>query len=297
MITSMTGFASVSREDPLAIVAVTLKSVNHRYLDLQVRAPQSLSTLEPALRALVQQHVTRGRVEMAVSLQLRKPATLEVELNPVFVSALAAALERAREAGLVSGTLSPGDLVRIPQALSIREQAGEADEAEARALGALVERTLAEALSSLDEMRQREGRSLRADLDARLRTLAAAIDQVAAEAERGEEALPARLLARVEELRGDLDLDPAAISQEVVKFVSRSDISEELVRFRAHLEHWNELADGPEPCGRKLDFLLQEMNREINTIGSKAEGRRTGELVVAVKAELEKMREQVQNVE
>jgi len=146
-------------------------------------------------------------------------------------------------------------------------------------------------------MRQREGRSLRTDLDGRLRTLAAAIDEVAADAERGEEALRARLVARVEELRGNLELDAAALSQEVVKFVSRSDISEELVRFRAHLEHWNELADGPEPCGRKLDFLLQEMNRESNTIGSKAEGRRTGELVVAVKAELEKMREQVQNVE
>ena len=297
MITSMTGFASVSREDPLAIVALTLKSVNHRYLDLQVRAPQSLSTLEPALRAHVQRHVTRGRVEMAVSLQMRKAPTLEVELNPVFVSALSAALDRAREAGLVSGSLSPGDLVRMPQALSIREQAAEADEAESRSVAALVERTLLEALASLDEMRQREGRSLRADLDARLRTLATAIDEVAADAERGEEALRARLVARVEELRGNLELDAAALSQEVVKFVSRSDISEELVRFRAHLEHWNELADGPEPCGRKLDFLLQEMNREINTIGSKAEGRRTGELVVAVKAELEKMREQVQNVE
>ena len=297
MINSMTGFASVSREDPLATVAVTLKSVNHRYLDLQVRAPQLLAAQEPALRARVQQHVTRGRVEMAVSLQLRKPPTLEVELNALFVGALASALEQARQAGLVSGTLSPGDLVRLPQALTIREQPAEADESESQAVAALVERTLGDALASLDEMRQREGRSLRTDLDGRLRTLAAAIDEVAGEAQRGEEALRGRLAARIEELRGSADLDPTALAQEVVRFVSRSDISEELVRFRAHLDHWNELADGPEACGRKLDFLLQEMNREINTIGSKAEGRRTGELVVAVKAELEKMREQVQNVE
>jgi len=297
MITSMTGFASVSREDQLATVAVTLKSVNHRYLDLQVRAPQVLAALEPGFRAIVQQHVTRGRVEMAVSLQLRKTPTVDVELNAPFVTALSSALEQAREAGLVSGTLSAGDLVRLPQALSIREQAVEGDEAEFQSVGALVEHTLEDALVSLDEMRQREGRSLRADLDGRLRTLAAAIDEVVQEAQRGEEALRQRLAARVEELRGDLELDPAALAQEVVKFVARSDISEELVRFRAHLDHWNELADGPEPCGRKLDFLLQEMNREINTIGSKAEGRRAGELVVRVKAELEKMREQVQNVE
>jgi uncharacterized protein (TIGR00255 family) len=297
MITSMTGFASVSREDALATVAVTLKSVNHRYLDLQVRAPQALAGLEPALRARVQALVTRGRVEMAVSLQLRKPPTLEVELNAPFVEALSSALEQARQAGLVSGTLAPGDLVRLPQALSIREQAAEADEAEAAAIASLVERTLIDAMASLDEMRRREGRSLRTDLDGRLRTLAAAIDEVAGEAQRGEDLLRERLSARVEELRGSVELDPAALAQEVVKFVSRSDISEELVRFRAHVDHWNELADGAEPCGRKLDFLLQEMNREINTIGSKAEGRRTGELVVTVKAELEKMREQVQNVE
>ena len=138
MINSMTGFASVSREDPLATVAVTLKSVNHRYLDLQVRAPQLLAAQEPALRARVQQHVTRGRVEMAVNLQLRKQPTLEVELNALFVGALASALEQARQAGLDSGTLSPDDLVRLAQALTIREQPAVADEIESRAVAALV---------------------------------------------------------------------------------------------------------------------------------------------------------------
>ena len=107
----------------------------------------------------------------------------------------------------------------------------------------------------------------------------------------------ARLEERVRELRADALADEAVIAQEIAKFVGRSDITEEVVRFRGHLEHWRALSDAPEPCGRKLDFLLQEMNREVNTVGSKAEGAAVSEVVVALKAELEKMREQVQNVE
>jgi uncharacterized protein (TIGR00255 family) len=297
MITSMTGFASVSREDDLASVAVTLKAVNHRYLDFQVRAPQWLAPLEPAMRALVQKRVTRGRVEMSVALQMRRAAAVEVELNLPLVNALVTAVDEARAAGLVEGVLGPGDLLRLPQALTIREQASPAGEGDLAAIGGLVERTVGDALGALDEMRRHEGRSLRADLDARRATLASSIDEVGRETERGEAELRARLARRVDELRGDLAIEPAALAQEVVKFVARSDISEELVRFRAHLDHWATLSDGPEPCGRKLDFLLQEMNREVNTIGSKAEGRGISELIVGMKAELEKMREQVRNVE
>ena len=297
MITSMTGFASVSRDDDVATVTVTVKAVNHRYLDLQLRAPQWLTSLEPTVRAIAQKRVTRGRLEVAITVLMRRPPGIEVELNAPFVNALATALDQAREAGLVDGLLSPGDLVRLPQALTIREQAAGEGEQDLGTVGTLVERAAEEALAALDEMRRHEGRNLRVDLDGRRAALAAAIDQVEREVGRGEAELRARLAKRVEDLRGDLSLDPAAIAQEVVKFVARSDISEELVRFRAHLDHWAALSDGPEPCGRKLDFLLQEMNREVNTIGSKAEGRAISELVVGLKADLEKMREQVQNVE
>jgi uncharacterized protein (TIGR00255 family) len=123
------------------------------------------------------------------------------------------------------------------------------------------------------------------------------IEQVAAAAVDGEQTLQTRLAVRVQDLAGSIATDPAAVAQEIVRFVARSDISEELVRFRAHLVHWQELGAGPEPCGRKLDFLLQEMNREINTIGSKAEGLQVSPLIVEVKSELERMREQVQNIE
>jgi uncharacterized protein (TIGR00255 family) len=297
MITSMTGFASVTRENDLATVGVTVKAVNHRFLDLLVRAPQVLASFEPALRGAVQRRVSRGRVEVTVGLQFRRPPSYEVELNLPLVGTLASALDRAREAGLVAGPLAPGDLLRLPQGLSIRERGPVGSDDEVSGVGDLATQATEAAVDELDRMRAHEGRLLRADLDARRAALAAAIERLEGEATAGTADLRERLARRVAELAGDPGVEPALIAQEIVRTAARADISEELVRFRAHLEHWGTLSDGPEPCGRKLEFLLQEMNREVNTIGSKAEGRHVGEIVVHVKAELEKMREQVQNVE
>jgi uncharacterized protein (TIGR00255 family) len=146
-------------------------------------------------------------------------------------------------------------------------------------------------------MRTTEGGFLRTDLDARRAQLGTLFEQAAQAAELGMAGLQARLAERVRELRADSLADEATIAQEIARFVGRSDITEEVVRFRGHIEHWQSLSDGPEPCGRKLDFLLQEMNREVNTTASKAEGPAVSEIIVSLKAELEKMREQVQNVE
>ena len=299
MIKSMTGFASLTRDDESATIGVTVRSVNHRFLDLQIRIPPSIATLEPRLRALVQQRVARGRVEVSITIQQRRPPALQVELNEAFLEALGVALERARVQGLVSGTLSPGDLLRFPQALTIREktedEVTQADQA--ITLGGRVEEAVAAALDDLDVMRTQEGTYIRADLDARREQLAGLYDRVATAAADGLEMLRTRLAERVRELRADALADETTIAQEIAKFAGRSDISEEVVRFRGHLDHWQALSDSPEPCGRKLDFLLQEMNREVNTTGSKAEGPVVSEVIVALKAELEKMREQVQNVE
>jgi uncharacterized protein (TIGR00255 family) len=146
-------------------------------------------------------------------------------------------------------------------------------------------------------MRVHEGEHLRADLDQRRATVADLVERIAAAADEGRAAVEQRLRERVGELRAELAVDEALVAQEVVRWAARSDISEEVARFRGHVAHWNALADSAEPCGRKLDFLLQEMNREVNTMASKADGLRVSELIIAAKAELEKMREQVQNVE
>jgi uncharacterized protein (TIGR00255 family) len=146
-------------------------------------------------------------------------------------------------------------------------------------------------------MRFREGDHLRADLDARRAFVADLVERIALAADEGRGRMEARIADRVRELRTELQADEVAVAQEIVRMAARSDISEEVARFRAHVLHWVALADAIEPCGRRLDFLLQEMNREVNTMGSKADGLRVSELIIAAKAELEKMREQVQNVE
>jgi uncharacterized protein (TIGR00255 family) len=285
----------LTRDDDAATIAVTVKSVNHRFLDLQLRVPASLGALESRVRALVQQRIARGRVEVGVSVQQRRTPSVEVELNDAFLQALGAALDQARDRGHISGTMTPGDLLRFPQALAIRErQETVADETD---LLRRVEGAIADAIGELDTMRSREGEILRADLEARRTMLGELFDRAAAASDAGMATLRERLEQRVRELRADTGVDDAMVAQEIAKFVGRSDITEEVVRFRGHLEHWKALTESAEPCGRKLDFLLQEMNREVNTLASKAEGVGVSELVVALKAELERLREQVQNVE
>jgi uncharacterized protein (TIGR00255 family) len=297
VIKSMTGFASVAREDDRATLTVTIRALNHRYLDLQLRVPQSLSAMESDIRGLVGRHVGRGRVELGISLQLRQTPGVDVEFNEEFGRALETALERARARGLVSGTLSPGDLLRMPQAITIRDRQLADDETAQQAIAAQAREVVGQALRDLDTMRSREGDHLRADLDQRRTLVADLVERIAVAADEGRSGMEERLRERVRELRTELQADETAVAQEIVRMAARSDISEEVARFRAHVSHWVTLADGAEPCGRKLDFLLQEMNREVNTMGSKADGLRVSELIISAKAELEKMREQVQNVE
>jgi uncharacterized protein (TIGR00255 family) len=296
MIKSMTGFTALTQEDE-ATIAVTIRAVNHRHLDLQLRSPQALAAIEAGIRGLVAKHVARGRIELSVSLQLRQTPGVDVEFNEEFGRALEAALEQARARGLVNGALTPGDLLRLPQAITIHDRQPIDDEASQAALAAAARDAVGHALVDLDSMRSREGDHLRADLDSRRTFVADLVERISTAADEGRAAMEQRIADRVRELRTELQADETAVAQEIVRMASRSDISEEVERFRAHVSHWVALADSAEPCGRKLDFLLQEMNREVNTMGSKADGLRVSELIIAAKAELEKMREQVQNVE
>jgi uncharacterized protein (TIGR00255 family) len=293
----MTGFASIGRESPDGRVSVTIKSVNHRFLDLAVKAPAALAAVETRVRARVQQRLARGRVEATLTADATARPERDVVLDEVLLGKVAAAIETARSRGFVTGELGVSDLLRLPQVLDVRVRPAGESTGLPDPLAALVDEVVDDALDALVVMRETEGRFMGADLETRLTAIAGFVDAIEAESRLGQEQLETRLRARLAALPLDVQGDPAAIAQEIVRFVARSDIDEEVVRMRSHLEHWRSLAAGPEPCGRKLDFLVQEMNREINTMGSKVEGARATEIVIAAKAELERVREQTQNVE
>lgn len=298
MIRSMTGFAAVARDGAAGTVNVTIKSVNHRFLDVVVKAPQSLGALEARAKALVQQKLTRGRVEITLGADVRELPDREVVLDEALLDRVAAALEVARARGVITGGLTASDLLRIPQVLDIRTKSIDtAGAGSTPVVAELVDVAMTAAIETLAGMRETEGRLLAADLEQRLATIQGFVETLESAAREAQQTLETRLRERVAQLPPDLRGEASAVSQEIVRFVARSDIDEEVVRMRSHLEHWRALAAGPEPCGRKLDFLVQEMNREINTMGSKAEGTRAIETVIAAKAELERIREQVQNVE
>jgi uncharacterized protein (TIGR00255 family) len=293
----MTGFAAMSEEADGQKVHVTLKSVNHRFLDVVVKTPAFLAPCESRVRALVQQRLVRGRVEVALGAEFLTMPEREVVLDEALLDRIAQVLDHAKKKGVVTGSLSVSDVVRIPQVLDIRVKNTDAASGLPAEALALVERVVGAAIEALVVMRETEGRFLGADLEARLATFGTFVDDLARRAHEGQGRLETRLRERLASLPADLVGDGLAVAQEVVRFVARSDVDEEVVRLRGHISHWRELAGGPEACGRKLDFLVQEMNREINTIGAKVEGPGATEVVIAAKAELERVREQVQNVE
>ena len=295
MIKSMTGFASLARETDQASVTVTAKSVNHRYLDIQIKAPKVLDELEQQLRTLVQGQLSRGRIDLSLSVVQKGPGKVVLEINDSLVAALSEAAEAARQREIVKEGLTVGELFRFPQVVSVKEEP--LDRVAWHELCENVVELTDDTLVQLDAMRQKEGEFLQRDLEERAKALGVLIDGIVNESDAGDEALRERLVARVAEIEERVDVDPLLVAQEVVRWAARSDIHEEVSRLRGHLEHMKQLVSEAAACGRKLDFLIQEMNREVNTIGSKAEGGTMSELVVAAKSEIEKLREQVQNVE
>ena len=295
MIRSMTGFASETYEDDLVSLGVTVRSVNHRYLDVQIRLPSVFAELEHELRGLVQRYVSRGRVELSLTSRLKTEVPVELMVNERLVSVLVKMTEQAKRRGWVEKGLTAGDLLRFPKVVTFRDLP--ADKGEWQEICKRVADTTGKVLSELDRMRSREGEFLQTDLDERVAAVRSLVDQVVIEADIGTAALRSRLTDRIDDLGSTVQTDSILVAQEVVKWAARSDIHEEVARLRGHFEHASGLVQALSPCGRKLDFLVQEMNREVNTIGSKAQGSEIGKLVVMAKAELEKLREQIQNVE
>jgi uncharacterized protein (TIGR00255 family) len=295
MILSMTGFGSASFRLADTPFAIEVRSVNQRHLDVRVRLPRALAALEPELRARIQEKFERGKLECSVTAPGGDALTPRLEIDPAALRAyLEAAQALEREHGLrVSGS---AELLALPGVARLVEPELEGDELRRALLPALDA-----AIAGLAAMRAAEGEALARDLEARLARILELAGELEARAGEVAQSVRERLRKRARQLEAEVGVvDEARLHQELALAADRLDISEEIVRLRSHVEQFRKLLAGAgpgKPAGRRLEFLLQEMSREANTLGAKGADAPAAHLVVELKTELERMREQVQNVE
>ncbi|HEY2352070.1 MAG TPA: YicC/YloC family endoribonuclease [Candidatus Acidoferrum sp.] len=297
---SMTGYAQARAETTDLALRVSVKSVNHRFLDLKMRLPEGLEIYEPRLRQVVREHIHRGHVELQVSVEPRTAATIHV--NQELVKAYLRAAEALRQETRAAADVDVVALLRLPGVISGSGVATPENEETQEQLGRALEDCLRSALAKLDDMRRAEGAHLVEELQKRLAKIEGEADQVRVLAETLRPAFAKRLDARLAELLNGVSVDPARLAQEAALLAERSDISEELERLRSHLAQFANLLRGAGEMGKKLDFLLQEMHREANTLLSKTPGVDSEALAITglaleIKSDIEKLREQVQNLE
>jgi len=294
MIRSMTGYGHAAVETEALRATVAVRSVNHRFLDLTVHLPRPLHLLEAEVKERVAAAVARGRVEVSIQAALPEAGTETVVASRPLVTSLVRTLRDMQSEYGLEGGVSVADLVRFPGAIErVEDAAGVPDEARA-AIGKLV----GQALDGLDGMRRAEGERLGRELQRLLEAIEGRAARIEARSGETREARQAALLERARELVGELGLEDARLYPEVVRAVERHDVAEEIQRLRSHSASARELlaADGAQ-AGKRLDFLAQELMREANTVGSKVQDAPAIREVVELKAEIERFREQVQNVE
>jgi len=288
----MTGFGRAERILNGRSIAVEIRSVNHRYFECAARLPRSCSFMEEKLKTLLQGRIARGKTDVSLTIAQIEAADGEVRANTALAGAYLAALRQIAEAAGVPCSATAQELAHFPDVLTVVRADVDED-----ALWADVKTVAEEALDRFVEMRETEGERLRADVLARLGRIEELTGQVEARSPKTLEAYRARLYQRITEVLGDRTIDEARVLTECAVFADRIAVDEETVRLRSHTAQYRSILGGGGPVGRKLDFLTQELNREANTIGSKAQDVEVAALVVELKSEIEKIREQIQNLE
>lgn len=292
MIQSMTGFGRCQKTLGSRDITVEIKAVNHRYLEFSSRLPRSLGFIEDKLKAQVQSRIARGKVEVSVTVAEQKGSASQVTLNEgLALSYLEELRIFARKNGLTDD-LTLSDFCRLPDLFTTRM--AEVDE---DALWRDISETADGALDSFIAMRRREGEKLSADLAAKLYNILTLVEAVERRSPETVEAYRQRLYKKLGELLADRQIDDSRVLTEAALFADKVAVDEETVRLRSHIDQFRHILTLEEPVGRKLDFLVQEMNREANTIGSKAQDAEMARIVVELKSEIEKVREQIQNIE
>ncbi len=296
MIHSMTGFGRAAGALSARYFAtVTTKSVNHRFLEVSVRLPEYMWDMEAPLRALASEFFSRGKVDVSVRIQRTQQPEYSVRINTQIANSVIPQLRAiAEELGLGS-SMTGSDLMRVPDLLQVEAVDAEVTDEEREALASM----LRDAFTQMATMRQREGVSLRDDITARVRTIRELSEQIASHRDEVRAEVLANYQQRVQEIAAAAGVEVAQdrIAQEVVIMVEKGDIAEEVTRLAHHLDQIEKAIGGREAAGKKLDFISQEMIREINTMGSKSRSAAMRTLVVELKTEVERIREQVQNVE
>lgn len=289
----MTGFGRGASGGLEQAVTVEIRSVNHRYRDVIIRMPRTMQVYEDDFRGIVGGRLSRGRVEVAVSVAGNGPETpLEIDVNVGLLRSYMRALNRIREELAITERLDLNTVIGLKDVLTAKPR-----DVDIEGLRGAVMDALFQALEGLDDMRIAEGKRLEDDLSGRLETLYALLDQMETRTEGSTAQRFERLKEDLQRLLKESPVDPQRLAQEAAIMADRADVSEEIVRIKSHLEQFRQYMSLKEPVGRRLDFLLQELHREINTLGVKASDAAVSGSVVEFKAELEKMREQVQNVE
>jgi uncharacterized protein (TIGR00255 family) len=289
---SMTGYGRGMFSTQDYVVTIDLKSINHRYLELYFKIPKTYSFLEDKLRREISGRISRGKVEISLVIEKLALTEAKVELNQSLVSSYLLAIQELKNNYAVVGEPDLKTIISLPDIFKTTQP--EEDQGK---LMAITGQALDIALKSLIATRKTEGEGLRQDIMAKLGNLEESRIALLELAPTVVVAFQEKLTKRIQELTGGIEIDPNRVATEVAIFADKSDISEELVRIESHLKQFLQILGVVEPIGRKLDFLIQELNREINTVGSKAIDINIAQLVINFKAELEKIREQIQNIE
>jgi len=292
MLKSMTGFGAGRAKVGDEEFSVELRSLNHKFCEVKVRLPRELAALESAAVKQVKDRLARGAVEVFVKRQTATAAGTVPMVDVALAREYARALREVAEALGMNAEVGWAQVASQPGVMRLEERGMDVESATQAALAALDQ-----GLTALEQMRRVEGEAIHADLEARLGLIERWSREVAELAPRSVEEYRQRLTERVAELARGISVDEQRLAQEVAVFAERTDIAEEMTRLSSHLEQFRQMMAGNEPAGRRMDFLVQEMHREVNTTGSKSQHAEISARVVSMKAEVERIREQVQNVE
>ena len=292
MIRSMTGFGSAELERDGQRLTAEIRSVNHRFCDVSLRGPKIVGLFEDQVRQLIQERFSRGKFNITVTWTGVGDTGEVLRVNDAVADRYVSLLEQLRQRYNLDSGLDMRTLAQLPDVFTWEHTALTDEET-----WALVRQVVSKACDNMEMMKAREGQSLTTDLEHRLKILREQLDLVSVRAPIRPAEAKERLMSRVQTLLGDVEMDPIRIAQEVALMVDRLDCTEECVRLAAHIDQFRSLIEGSELAGRKLNFLLQEMNREANTIGSKSNDVAITRAVIVIKEEIERLREQVQNVE